>query len=73
MNVEEIKQAIEANLPGAIARVYSNDGHHFDAEIVYSGFADKSLIEQHRMVYKAIGDSVGNAIHALSLNTKINE
>ena len=71
MNVDQIKQKIEANLPGAVANVYSSDGHHFDAEVIYSGFANKSLIEQHRMVYQAIGDSVGNAIHALSLSTKV--
>ena len=70
MNIEEIKQAIETNIIGAQANVSSDDGHHFAAEVIYAGFSGKSLLEQHKMVYGAIGSAVGDAIHALSLTTK---
>ena len=70
MNIEEIKQAIEKNLAGSQAIVTSEDGHHFAAEVVFESFSGKGLLEQHKMVYDAIGPAVGNAIHALSLTTK---
>lgn len=72
MTPEDIKQAIESKLLGAIVAVHSDDGHHFSAEVVYAGFAGKSLVEQHKIVYAAIGSKVGNEIHALALNTKVN-
>ena len=70
MNVEEIKKLIEQNLSGSKALVTSDDGHHFAAEVIWDQFAGKSLLEQHQLVYQAIGDAVGNAIHALSIETK---
>ena len=71
MTPEDIKQAIESKLTGAIAKVHSDDGHHFAAEVIYAGFAGKSLVEQHKIVYAAIGSKVGTDIHALTLNTKV--
>ena len=29
----------------------------------------KNMLQQHRMVYKALGDKIGNEIHALSFKT----
>ncbi|MDP6143609.1 MAG: BolA/IbaG family iron-sulfur metabolism protein [Candidatus Marinimicrobia bacterium] len=37
----------------------------------YRGFKGKSLIEQHRMVQKALEAELGNEIHALSIKTII--
>jgi acid stress-induced BolA-like protein IbaG/YrbA len=69
MQIEQVKQLIEAGLPGAQVEV-SGDGSHFEAIIVYDGFADKSTIKQHQMVYKTLGDSFQtNEIHALTLKT----
>ena len=67
----EIQQAIETNLLGSIAVVTSNDGHHFEANVKCSAFANLSLLEQHRLVYDAIGPAVGGIIHALSLTTHV--
>jgi len=44
-------------------------GDHFEAIIISSAFAGKTMIEQHRMVYGALGSSVGREIHALALRT----
>ena len=49
---EDIKDWIEANLPGARAEV-SGDGRHFDATVVYAGFAGKSRVQQQQIVYGA--------------------
>ena len=65
---EDIKDWIEANLPGARAEV-SGDGRHFDATVIYAGFAGKSRVQQQQMVYGALGDKMKVEIHALSMRT----
>jgi stress-induced morphogen len=42
---------------------------HYQARVVSPAFAGKSLIEQHQMVYRALGDAMNGPIHALALNT----
>jgi acid stress-induced BolA-like protein IbaG/YrbA len=69
MNEEQIKQMIEAGIPGAQVRI-GGDGRHFEAAIVSPEFTGKSMVQQHQMVYKALGDSFQtDAIHALSFKT----
>ena len=69
MNEDQIKSMIEEGLPGSQATV-SGDGRHFEAEVVSGDFAGKSMLEQHRMVYAALGDSFqSDAIHALAVKT----
>jgi acid stress-induced BolA-like protein IbaG/YrbA len=70
MTKDDIKILIEAGLPGAKARVLGDDGRHFEAEVVFDGFAGKSVIQQHRMVYATLGDKIGRDIHALQLKTR---
>ena len=65
---EDIKGWIEENLEGASVEI-SGDGHHFDAEIVCAALAGKSRIQQHQMVYGALGDRMKVQIHALSMRT----
>jgi acid stress-induced BolA-like protein IbaG/YrbA len=65
---DDIKQWIERGLPGARAEV-AGDGQHFEALIVAAAFAGKSTLQQHRMVYAALGDKMHTTIHALSLRT----
>lgn len=40
---------------------------HFEVHIVASAFAGKSILQQHRMVYEALGDMMQKDIHALSI------
>jgi BolA protein len=40
---------------------------HFVVEIVADAFADKNLIQRHRLVYDALGDAMNTEIHALSI------
>jgi stress-induced morphogen len=69
---DEIKQRIEHAIPGAHAEVedWTGGGDHFRATVLSPGFAGKSRLEQHRMVYAVFGDEIGGPIHALSLTTK---
>ena len=68
MNPQEIKSLIEAGLDGAEAFV-DGDGSHFVARVVSEQFAGLNMVKQHQLVYATLGDSVGGAIHALSLQT----
>jgi stress-induced morphogen len=67
----EIKQRIEAAIPGAHAEVedYTGGGDHFRATVFAPAFEGRSRIEQHRLVYAVFGAEIGGAIHALSLKT----
>ena len=67
---EDIQRLIEAGLPGAQVRVAGDDGQHFEALIVSADFAGKSLVQQHQLVYRALGQNMRDAvIHALALRT----
>ena len=65
---EDIKKWIEQNLVESKVEI-SGDGRHFDAVIVCAGFAGKTRIQQHQMVYAALGDRMKDDIHALSMRT----
>jgi acid stress-induced BolA-like protein IbaG/YrbA len=65
----ELKQRIEAEIPGARAEV-TGDGRHFSAVVSASAFAGLSRIAQHRLVYDVFGAEVGDRIHALSIQTR---
>ena len=66
---EELKQRIEAGIPGARADV-TGDGHHFNAVVSAPAFHGLSRIAQHRLVYDVFGEEMGDRIHALSIQTK---
>jgi acid stress-induced BolA-like protein IbaG/YrbA len=68
----ELKERIEAGIPGATAEV-SGDGHHFQATVTAPGFAGLTRIAQHKMVYDVFGTEVGDRIHALSIKTTATE
>lgn len=69
MNPAEIEALIEAHLPDCSATVHSDDNVHYEAVIVSTAFAGKSALKRHQMVYSALGDRIGGAIHALSIKT----
>ncbi len=45
------------------------DGHHFEAVIVSPEFRGKTRVQQHQVVYRALGDRMREEIHALSMKT----
>ncbi len=45
------------------------DGQHFEAVIVSPEFRDKNRVQQHQIVYRALGDRMREEIHALSMRT----
>jgi len=69
MTPDQIKQQIEAALPGAMADVRSGDNVHFEALVIAPQFEGARTLARHQLVYRALGAAVGNEIHALSLDT----
>ena len=81
--IPRIKQLLMDNLKADSVEVidesHKHAGHagaktglgHFEVHIVASAFADKSMLQQHRMVYEALGDMMQKDIHALSIKASI--
>jgi acid stress-induced BolA-like protein IbaG/YrbA len=65
---ENIKQYIEAGMQCEHVEV-SGDGHHFEAIIVSAAIKGKRKVQQHQLVYQALGDRMREEIHALSMQT----
>ncbi|MBS1217437.1 MAG: BolA family transcriptional regulator [Proteobacteria bacterium] len=65
---DSIKQSITAGLDCQHVEV-SGDGHHWEAVIVSPAFRGKSRVQQHQLVYQALGDRMREEIHALSMKT----
>ncbi|TAN07850.1 MAG: BolA family transcriptional regulator [Rhodanobacteraceae bacterium] len=40
---------------------------HFRVRIASDAFAGKTRVQQHQLVYAALGDLMGNGIHALAI------
>lgn len=49
----------------------AGDNNHYEVTIISEIFNGLSLIKQHQMVYNAIGEQMGKALHALQINTKV--
>ena len=65
---DKIQSVIEQGLPCDHVEV-RGDGHHFEAVIVSAEFRGKSKVQQHQLVYRALGDRMREEIHALSMRT----
>jgi stress-induced morphogen len=70
VSTDEVRRRIEAGLVGARVDVVdtTGEGDHFDVRVAAPAFASLGLVDQHRMVYEALGDLM-REIHALSLRT----
>lgn len=65
---EQVKKYIADGLDCDHVEV-SGDGAHFEAVIVSAAFSGKNKVQQHQIVYKALGDRMREEIHALSMQT----
>jgi len=71
MDSTTIAQIIRAGIPDAEVDVSGSDGVHFEAVVRSASFAGKSRLQRHRLVFAALGELMGNEIHALSLRTEL--
>lgn len=76
MNAADVEAAIEAGIENAEATVTTprapdpdHEDQHFAAVVVSPAFAGKSLVQQHQLVYDAVGDAMTREVHALEIKT----
>tara|TARA_B110000014_G_C19829707_1_gene430280 strand:+ start:437 stop:685 length:249 start_codon:yes stop_codon:yes gene_type:complete len=71
MEPESLKELIASGIPNAKIEVIDTTGSkdHFSAVVISSSFEGLSLIDQHKEVYKAVGEHMTKEIHALQLKT----
>ncbi|MEN9924200.1 BolA/IbaG family iron-sulfur metabolism protein [Novosphingobium sp.] len=69
----EIVARIKAGIPDAEVTLtdLAGDDNHWAAHVVSASFAGKTRVAQHKLVYAAIGDDMGGALHALQLTTAV--
>ena len=68
----EIYSMIMSAFPDATLELNdtAGDSNHYSAKIESKVFKGKSKVEQHKLVYKALGGKMGNELHALELITE---
>lgn len=73
MAADDIAAMIKAALPDAVVEItdLAGDGDHYAARVTSSAFAGKSRVQQHKLVYEALGGNMGGTLHALQLTTAI--
>jgi stress-induced morphogen len=71
MDAGEIERLIKAQFPDALVEIrdLAGDGDHYAAHVVSAQFKGKSRVQQHQMVYEALGGRMGGVLHALALTT----
>jgi stress-induced morphogen len=71
MDASEIERMIREGIPGAKVRIEDlrGDGDHYAAFVESEAFKGKSRVQQHQMVYQALGGNMGGQLHALALTT----
>ena len=71
LKLEEIKNLIKKAIPDAeiVIEDTAGDENHYSATIKSKIFIGKTMVEQHKLVYKALNGKMGNELHALALTT----
>ncbi len=75
MPAAEIERRIRTALPDAEIDIQdlAGDGDHWAATVSSEQFRGKTRVQQHKLVYAALGSDMGGALHALQLQTTVPE
>lgn len=75
MSAIEIENLIRERLPDADITIkdLAGDGDHYAAHIISEAFRGKTRVQQHQLVYEALRGNMGEALHALALQTSVPE
>ncbi len=73
MTAHDIKALIKQALPDAEVTIkdLAGDGNHYSAEVLSPSFKGKTRVQQHKIVYDALGGNMGGVLHALALQTGV--
>ncbi len=69
LTANELRNYITNGLPCDHVEVLGDDGQHFEAVVVSPQFTGKNKVQQHQLVYLALGDRMRSEIHALAMRT----
>lgn len=71
LNPDDLERLLLTAFPDADVEVVDLTGtqDHYQARIVSGAFEGKSLVAQHQLVYRALGEAMQGPIHALALQT----
>lgn len=69
LTAQQLEAYITQNLNCEYIKALGDDGTHFEAVIVSAAFTGKNMVQQHQLVYAALGDRMRAEIHALSMKT----
>ena len=71
MQASEIEELIKVAFPDATVTIEDlrGDGDHYACNVISAAFTGKNRVQQHQMVYQALGGRMGNELHALALQT----
>lgn len=72
MTKDDIHRLIQETFPDAQIDIQDlrGDGDHYAVTITSVAFEGKTRVEQHQMVYRALGGRMGNELHALAIKTR---
>ncbi len=75
MDATEIERLIRQGIPDADVRLEDmrGDGDHYAAHVTSPAFKGKTRVQQHQMVYQALQGNMGDALHALAIQTAVPE
>lgn len=68
-NPQALRDSILAVLPEGAQVSVEGDSRHYSICVVSSVFSGKSRVQQHQMIYAALGGRIGKAIHSVSIQT----
>ena len=73
MTAGQLEQLIRTALPDAEVEITDlrGDGDHYAAHVVSKTFVGKTRVQQHQIVYDALGGGMGDTLHALALQTTV--
>jgi len=73
MPAEQIAALIKEAIPDATVEMEAlvDDNDHWLARVTSAEFAGKNRVQQHKMVFAALGGRLGGELHALQLHTSI--
>ncbi len=73
MPAEQIEALIKEAIPDATVQMeaLADDNDHWLARVTSAAFAGKNRVQQHKMVFAALGGRMGGELHALQLHTSV--
>ena len=72
LSPDDVRSRLDVAFPGAQIDVVDLTGtqDHYHVTLVWSGFAGRGLLDQHRAVNAALAEELKGPIHALKLTTR---